>query len=78
MEPGGSLGFAGLPDFCPETCLRLGGWAHALGGGGAAPQLRVVALMMLCGFGLQTDFRFGVILGMPRVLAFELLCLSGV
>ena len=70
VEPGGSRGFAGLPDFCPETCLQparpsapqAAGAAGAVSSGGIDDVFSAY-------LGLQTDFWFEVMLGTPTGLA---------
>ncbi len=70
MEPGGSRGFAGLPDFCPETCLQPARPSARQAGRrcGAVSSGGIDDVFSAC-LGLQTDFWFEVMLGTPTGLA---------
>ena len=73
VEPGGSRGFAGLPDFCPETCLQparpSAPQAARRCGAVSSGGIESIDDVFKASLSLQTDFRLEVRIGTPTGLA---------
>jgi hypothetical protein len=73
MDIGGSGGFAGLPDFCPETCMQPVRPCAPRRRRRSATLCRAATLnVWLSCLGLQTENRFEVILGIPKGLRIQM------